>query len=108
MRLDAPESTPLPRPGKGVVFQRVPDGAVLFSTPTETYFGLNKVGAEAWELLPPATNTLGELTASLLERHPDADEQVVRSDIMELLDELRRLGLVVDGTGAGPDAASGS
>lgn len=101
MSSGASESSPLPRPGAGVVFQRVPDGAVLFSSATETYFGLNTVGAEAWELLPPASRTLGELTTALLEKHPEVDEATVRTDIQELLDELRKLGLVVDDGAAG-------
>lgn len=90
----ATESARLPLPGRDVVFQRVPDGAVLYAAPSETYFGLNSVGAEAWELLPPVTSTLGELTTRVAQRHPEVDAAVVRSDLAELLDELHRMGLV--------------
>ena len=41
-----------------VVYGPLSDGAVLFSTKDEVYFGLNQVGAQVWELLPPTTYTL--------------------------------------------------
>lgn len=97
----------LPYPAPGVVFQRVPDGAVLLHTTTETYFGLNKVGAEAWELLPPGIMTMGELASRVSQRHPGVPLETVLSDLRELIDELRRLGLVADGAGD-PGASSPS
>lgn len=86
----------VPRPAPGVVFQRVPDGAVLLQTSTETYFGLNAVGAEAWELLSPAVTTMGELARQVGLHHPEVPLETVLADLGDLLDELRKLGLVAD------------
>lgn len=96
----APADDPLPRAREGVVFQRVPGGAVLLSTTDEVYFGLNAVGADIWELLPPAASRLGELCARVLERYPDAPEADVRADVLDLLAALRDAGLVADGAAA--------
>lgn len=94
-----------PRPVPGVVFQRVPDGAVLLHTSTETYFGLNTVGAEAWELLAPTITTMGELARQVAQLHPGVPVETVLSDLGELMDELRGLGLVDDDPG-NPDTSS--
>lgn len=103
--MTTPNPVPLPRPAADVVFQRVPDGGVLYAAASEAYFGLNRVGAEAWELLPPVTSTLEELAARLAERHPDVDPAVVRADVAELLNELRQHGLVTDD--GSPSTATG-
>ena len=59
------DGTPLPRPVSGAVFRRLPEGGVLFSTETEVYFGVGLVGAQIWDLLPPATRTIEEMVSIL-------------------------------------------
>lgn len=83
----------LPLPSTGVIFQKLADGAVLFSTATETYFGLNEVGTRVWELLPPTSSTLDEVCEALGAAYPDAPPATIRQDVTELLDELIREGL---------------
>ena len=85
----------LPIANPGVICKSVPDGAVLFSTTDEVYFGLNEVGARVWELLPPATRTLDELCAAVQRHYPDVALGTIRTDVMELLDELASQGLVL-------------
>lgn len=84
----------LPHPAPGVLFQPVPDGAVLLDTRSEAYFGLNAVGARIWQLLPPATETADELCAALRAAYPDAAAETVRADVAALLRALRDAGLV--------------
>ena len=79
------------------MFQTVADGAVLLHTQDEIYFGLNAVGARVWQLLPNCAE-LGEVCASLAATYPDADPQVIRADVAELLTQLRDNRLVVEAT----------
>lgn len=83
----------LPRPHPGVLFQALPDGAVLLDTRSEVYFGLNPAGARIWQLLPPATHTLDALCAALAAHYPDADPGTLRADAEALLDALAGAGL---------------
>ena len=84
----------LPSPRSTVVFQALEDGAVLFAPETETYFGLNAVGAIVWQSLPPAHRTLDALSTTIGERFPDVPRDTIRTDVIELLDALLREGLV--------------
>lgn len=84
----------LPIPAPNVIFRRLPDGAVIYSSESEIYFGLNEVGACIWELLPPACHTLGDMCAELSRAHPDATSGLIRRDVMRHLDELLTNALV--------------
>jgi len=77
----------LPVAKPDVVYQSLSEGAVLFSTTDEVYFGLNAVGARIWEALP-AHATWNELYAAVAAQYPDADPEVLRRDIHQLVDEL--------------------
>lgn len=90
------------------MFKAVPEGAVLFSTTDEVYFGLNDVGARIWASLPPATRTLDELTAAIAREYPDATETQIRADVTELLAELEAHGLVTGGAVSNVGAADGT
>lgn len=96
----------LPTPSPDVVFQKLEDGAVLFAPGTETYFGLNEVGALVWQLLPPVSGSLDELTTELAARFAEVPAATIRTDVLELLDDLVREGLARDGAAGAPDAAS--
>lgn len=84
----------LPHARPGVLFEPLPDGAVLLDTRTEVYFGLDPVGARVWQLLPPAARTLDELCAALRGEYPDVPDAVLREDVAALLAQLRDEGLV--------------
>lgn len=85
----------LPSAGPHVIYRSLSDGGVLFSTGDEVYFGLNRLGAQIWDLLPPKLSTMGQLCAALEARHPETDPDVIRADAAELLQELAAGGLVV-------------
>lgn len=94
----------LPTPHPTVVFQRLDDGAMLFLPGTETYFGLNAVGAMVWQLLPPARTTLDDVAAELGTQFPDVSIDTIRADVAELLGALTREGLARSAVG-GSDVA---
>lgn len=78
------------------MFREVSDGAVLLQLEDEIYFGLNEVGVRVWQLLPPACSGLDELCAQLHARYSDVSADQIRSDVLELLEQLRGHKLVVD------------
>ena len=86
--------TALPVASPSVVWTPLPDGAVLFSTETEVYYGVNGVGALMRELLPPASMTLEDLCTSVQAKYPDVPLEQIRTDVVELLEDLKRCGLV--------------
>ena len=94
----------LPTPRPNIIFQRIDDGAVLFAPETEVYFGLNEVGAKVWQLLTPPSSTLDELCQRIAAEYPDIPRATVRSDVVELLEQLAIEGLVAPPAAAGPDA----
>jgi hypothetical protein len=98
----------LPHSSPGVLFQPVPDGAVLLDTRSEVYFGLNAVGARIWQLLPPRTETEDELCAAVAAAYPDAAPERVRADVAGLLRALAEAGLVTaaEGPARTDDAAA--
>lgn len=83
----------LPVVNPEVIYQSMSDGAVLFSTRDEVYFGLNPVGARVWEALPPANATWDALYAAVQAQYPEVDPDTLRADVKELVEELlsRRL-----------------
>src|SRR5689334_16864070 len=87
-------ATPLPRVRADVIFQTVPEGAVLLATRDEIYYGLNEVGAEIWTLLVNAPRSLEDLCARLGLRYPDVPLHTLRADVLELLADLAVAGLV--------------
>jgi hypothetical protein len=89
----------LPERSPDVIYQALSEGAVLFLPADETYFGLNDVGVQIWERLAPTCKTLDELCGALGELHSDVEPEVLRADIVELLDELHGFGLIVNWKG---------
>jgi hypothetical protein len=84
----------LPVPNPKVLFKSMSDGAVLFSTDNEVYFGLNSVGARIWELLPPVCSTFDELCTRLSSEYPEVDRSIIETDVKELLGDLTAHKLV--------------
>ena len=83
-----PVDRDLPVASPSVIFRELPDGAVLLSTETEIYFGLNEVGTRIWQLLPPNSSSFAELCGRLASEYPDAPLETIRTDVAELLDAL--------------------
>lgn len=83
----------LPQPSPSVVVCDVEGGAVLLSTVTETYFGLNTVGAKVWALLPQHSS-IESLCTALTAEYPEVPLETLIQDISELLADLKGNGLV--------------
>ena len=88
------EKRALPRVSPDVVWTTVADGAVLFSASRELYYGVNEVATFVWEQLPAASRTLEELCAAVQAKFPDARPEQVRTDVLELLEDMARYGLL--------------
>jgi hypothetical protein len=98
----------LPEPATHVIFRRLPEGGVIYSTESEIYFGLNDVGARIWELLPPAASTFREMCSALERAFPDATAALIRRDVTRYLDELVANALVVPASGDGISSSGSS
>lgn len=75
-----------------VLFQNLDGEAVLLDLASETYFGLNEVGTRIWQLLESAA-TLEEVHRSLCAEF-DADAARIEHDLLALVGELSKAGLV--------------
>ena len=92
----------LPVPNPEVIYKAVDGGAVLLSTTDEVYYGLNEVGGQIWEHLPPVLRTFDELTAALAARYPAVPAETIHADARALLDALLASGLVRSAVGDQP------
>ena len=102
------DKQPLPTPAPNVIFRRLPEGGVIYSTSSEIYFGLNDVGARIWELLPPASETSADMCSALERAFPDATTALIRRDVTRYLDELVANALVVPAPAPDGMSSSGS
>lgn len=84
----------LPRANPAVICERVAEGAVLLHREAEIYFGLNAVALRIWELLPECGD-LDELCAVLGGEYPGVDPAEIRSDVVDLLQELAASDLLI-------------
>jgi len=85
----------LPSPHPAVVCKPVSEGAVLLHTESEVYFGLNRVGHEIWDLLPPACIDLTQVCEWLGKKYPEVARDDLERDVKDLLEILSKEGLVV-------------
>ena len=77
---------------EAVMFRELEGESVLLNLDSEVYFGLDEVGTRIWHALSE-TGKVGEAVNRLLEEF-EVDEETVRKDLAELLEELVENGLV--------------
>ena len=82
----------VPRLSDQVMFQNLEGESVLLDLASESYFGLNEVGARVWELID-GTRSLDDIHRVLVAEY-DADEAAVREDLARLTSELSERGLI--------------
>jgi hypothetical protein len=68
--------------------------AVLVNPAGTELFTLNPVGSVVWSALDGGAD-IGALVAAVVKACAPVDEQVVRADVEEFVDELSQLGLIV-------------
>ncbi len=66
--------------------------AAILNLKTSTYFGLNTVGASIWKLIQEP-KTVGEIRDAITEEY-DVEPERCEHDILELLQELSKNGLI--------------
>ncbi|WP_420326837.1 PqqD family protein [Mameliella sp.] len=76
-----------------VVSTATGDEIVLLSFRTDTYYGLNPVGARMWDLLGQGAS-VDTLCATLLGEY-DVPEDVLRQDIRAVMSDLDAQSLIV-------------
>lgn len=77
---------------EGVLAKEMDGEAVLLHLSTETYFGLNATGFRMWRVLTSEPSIAAGIDALVAEYDVAPDE--LRRDVLELLGELERNGLV--------------
>lgn len=85
------ENTKL-RQASNVTFENVAGEAILIHLDSGTYFSLNKVGTQFWEMLD-GSQMIAEQARSLAEQY-DVDAAMVRDDLLELAIAMQEEDLV--------------
>ncbi len=76
-----------------VIFQQLDGEAVLLSTQSEVFFGLDSVGTEIWQLLEEHSG-LRTVVGILLEKYEVGQEELEK-ELLEFIEKLHAKGLVV-------------
>ena len=77
-----------------VVFRELAGESVVLDLSSGRYFGLNAVGTRIWQLIGQGETVDGLLSAVTAEY--DADVSTIERDVLALLEDLEKRGLVVD------------
>lgn len=77
-----------------VVFRELAGESVVLDLSSGRYFGLNAVGTRVWQLIGQGETVEGLLHSVTAEY--DADASTIERDVLALLDDLEKRGLVVD------------
>ena len=75
-----------------VLFQEVSGEMVLLDLSSESYFGLDAVGARIWGLLESGS-TVGEVLDTLMGEY-EVERETLEADVGELLGRLLEAGLI--------------
>jgi hypothetical protein len=78
---------------ENVTFEVVADEAILIDINTGTYFSLNEVGTEFWEMLD-GEQTI-EQHATIIASKYEVETSVVVADLLELAEEMAKDKLIV-------------
>jgi len=83
-----------PRRQKQIIVQKGSQAVLLFNMDDGSYYALNEVGNRIWELCD-GTHGMSEMVGMLAKEY-DAPVEVIETDILEVLDELRSKNLIVE------------
>ena len=78
---------------ENVTFEVVADEAILIDINTGTYFSLNEVGTEFWEMLD-GTQTI-EQHATVIANKYEVETDMVVTDLLELAEEMAKDKLIL-------------
>ncbi len=88
-----------PRRQEQIVVQKGLQDALLFNMDDGSYYALNEVGNRIWELCD-GTHGVAQMVCIVAKEYGTPAE-IVETDILELLDDLRSKKLIVESSGAG-------
>jgi hypothetical protein len=77
-----------------ILFQKLGKEAVILHLDSEEYFGLDEIGTRIWEVLKQEGST--EKALSILLEEYNVEEEILRADIEELIDQLRKEKILKD------------
>jgi hypothetical protein len=76
-----------------VMFRELDGEAVLLNLENEAYYGLDRVGTRMWIVLE-ASDSIADAHTQLLAEY-DVDAHQLKTDMIELIEELREHGLIL-------------
>lgn len=80
-------------PSSDVLFRELEGEAVMLDLGSERYYGLDEVGARIWQLLEEH-HDVETVVAEMLAEY-EVDEEQLRRDMADLIDNLADAGLVI-------------
>jgi len=80
-----------------IIVQKRSKDVLLFNIDDGSYYALNEVGNRIWDLCD-GTHTVEQLVRMLAKEY-NATEEMIETDALELLEDLRSKNLVVDRSG---------
>jgi hypothetical protein len=86
-----------PRRHEQIIVQKGSEDVLLFNMDDGSYYALNEVGNRIWELCD-GTHGVAQLV-SLLAKEYDAPAEIIETDILEVLEDLRNKNLIVECSG---------
>jgi hypothetical protein len=97
-----------PRRQEQIIVQKGSQEVLLFNMDDGSYYALNEVGNRIWELCD-GTHGVAQLV-SMLAKEYGAPVEIVETDVLELLGDLRSKNLIVECSGdrTGPEAGAAS
>jgi hypothetical protein len=86
-----------PRRQEQIIVQKGAKEVLLFNMDDGSYYALNEVGNRIWELCD-GTHGMAEMVCMLAKEY-GAPAEIIETDILELLDDLRSKNLIVEYSG---------
>jgi len=86
-----------PRHQEQIIVQKGAQEVLLFNMDDGSYYALNEVGNRIWELCD-GTHGMAEMVCMLAKEYGTPAE-IIETDILELLDDLRSKNLIVECSG---------
>jgi len=83
-----------PRRQEQIIVQKGSKEVLLFNMDDGSYYALNEVGNRIWELCD-GTNSVAQLVCMLAKEY-NAPVEIIETDILELLEDLRSKDLIVE------------
>src|SRR5579864_3870383 len=83
-----------PRRQEQIIVQKGSQDVLLFNMEDGSYYALNEVGYRIWELCDGA-HGMGEMVGMLAKEY-DAPAEMIETDVLEVLEDLRSKKLIVE------------